>query len=364
MTAGTTRRAAGSVLMAVLLMFSFNTFAQDSEIKGNISPIYKYPDLRSAPVGMQPVIGDEAPRQSAPAAPPVPEVTKAAAPVLKAPIPAVKPDIPAVVPASLPDAPVEAAAPAAPAPDKNTPVFGPEPAPVPAPAWPQVPSFAAEAPPAPKAPVPDVPPAPQAVPEPDKIVPSPPSAPAPVAAPHMQTLQFSTAAPAPDPQGIAPPAAAQAASASVDTLHPPLPARKPAVEAAAVVPVVVPSGPVRVETVSTPQPAAPAAGTSPTRLLFTSGAFELDQAAIAALDRDVLPFLAAHKDTGMTIRAFAAADPQRLSGAKRLALSRALFLREYLINRGVSSARIDVQVLGADTNIEPKDRIDILFSKS
>ena len=42
-------------------------------------------------------------------------------------------------------------------------------------------------------------------------------------------------------------------------------------------------------------------------------------------------------------------------------LSRALTIRSYLLDKGVRAHRMDVRALGAKTDREPQDRVDLVF---
>lgn len=391
-------------LTAVLLMFGFNSFAQESEIKSNINPIYRYPDLRSAPVGMEPVLSDPALK---PVAPPLAAKQSVTAPIVtkaKIPVPSLKPDVPAGWGVN------EVASSVLPSPDhmpekaaqhiiSDTPVFmpvqpQPDAAPVAAlddtPAPQNVKLQPVSVPPEPVVAAGQTPVFGSLDDAPPRPVPAA-AVPAPVSAQPQdagsQTLQFhaidadeepvsqtrpedSAATGAQDSAEAASTAAQDGPSfaGAVDVLHPPLPAIKPELvildaPLAAISPASAPLAE------DEPEPApAPSSGkhtglTGGARLLFAAGVEVMDVAALKILDEQVFPYLRQEKSGTLMLRAFASADAAQLAGAKRIALSRALSLREYLINHGVSSSRIDVQILGAETDITPMDRVDILFAK-
>jgi len=60
--------------------------------------------------------------------------------------------------------------------------------------------------------------------------------------------------------------------------------------------------------------------------------------------------------------AYASGTPETASKARHLSLSRALVVRSYLIEAGVSSIRIDVRALGSQSKDEPADRVDLVFA--
>lgn len=242
--------------------------------------------------------------------------------------------------ASAPAAP-KAAAKAAPAAAPTPPAVASAPAAAPtstpaAPA-PSTPAPAASAPvtPAPATPAPA--PAPQAG-APTPVVPATPApAPAPIATPAPSVAAAPpAAAPAPAPQA-APAPAPQAATPAA-----PQPAPAPQVAAAPTPPRPVPApGPAGLVT-----------------LAFPGGQGDLPAADLAALDA-----LARQYATGedrLQIRAYAASTvSDGGSGARRLSLTRALAVRQYLIDKGIRSTRIDVRALGAPTDGSAADRVEV-----
>jgi outer membrane protein OmpA-like peptidoglycan-associated protein len=211
-----------------------------------------------------------------------------------------------------------AAAPAAavPAPATLAPVAAP-PAPV----------AAAPAASAPGAPLPVVP-APQIATAP----PAPMQSPAPAQAP----------APAPAPQTAAPasaPAPAPVAPAPI----PASPQSQPQVAAAPAAPRPVP---------------APSMQGGAVTLAFPGGQGELPAGDLAALDALARQY--ASGEDRLQIRAYAANSvSDGGSGARRLSLTRALAVRQYLIDKGIRSTRIDVRALGAPTDGGAADRVEV-----
>jgi outer membrane protein OmpA-like peptidoglycan-associated protein len=232
-------------------------------------------------------------------------------------------------PAAAPTPPAVASAPAA------APTSVPT-APAPGAPAPSTPAPAASAPvtPAPATPAPA--PAPQAG-APTPVVPATPApAPAPTATPAPSVAAAPpAAAPAPVPQAAPAPAAPQAA---------PPPAPAPQVAAAPTPPRPVPAP-------------VPGPGGLVT-LAFPGGQGDLPAADLAALDA-----LAKQYATGedrLQIRAYAASTvSDGGSGARRLSLTRALAVRQYLIDKGIRSTRIDVRALGAPTDGSAADRVEV-----
>lgn len=217
----------------------------------------------------------------------------------------------------------EAAAPVAMAP---APV---QPAPAPAPVQP-----APAAPPVAAAPMPTpVPGTPMAVAPPPQT--SAPVAaapvPAPVPVPTPPPAPAATPAPAPMPAPVATPAPAPA----------PAPAQQMATAPAAPRPVPAPSAQGGVVTMA-----------------FPSGQGELPNADLAALDGLAKQY--ASGEDRLQIRAYASSTvADGGSGARRLSLTRALAVRQYLIDKGIRSTRIDVRALGAPTDGSAADRVEI-----
>lgn len=63
----------------------------------------------------------------------------------------------------------------------------------------------------------------------------------------------------------------------------------------------------------------------------------------------------------LQIRGFAKGDGSDTSSARRMALSRALSVRSYLMDKGIKPVRLDVRALGSETDQQPIDRVDLVF---
>lgn len=92
--------------------------------------------------------------------------------------------------------------------------------------------------------------------------------------------------------------------------------------------------------------------------------FQPNDDSLTAEDRSVLRGLAGRLDAApnqrIQLRAYASSEGTSASDARRLALSRALAVRAYLIENNVRSTRIDVRALGDKAESGPLDRIDIV----
>lgn len=79
---------------------------------------------------------------------------------------------------------------------------------------------------------------------------------------------------------------------------------------------------------------------------------------------DVLDQLAASlqgSDQRIQLRAFGGNIADRTHAARRLALRRALSVRNYLMSRGIDQERITVRAMGGATDGGPSDRVDIVY---
>lgn len=260
-----------------------------------------------------------------------------------------------------------------PAPAANAPSPEPEPAapvaPIPAPAA-EAPAASAPTAAKPATPTPEpAAPAP-ATPSPATPAPTNPAAvaqaPAP-ATPATPAAGTSTPAPPPMPQSaptpsapvaVAPlPPAPPAASAPATAAPPAAAAPEPSAAPSAPPPSASPANP-QTAMVAPPPTQAPAPQAGLVTVAFTGGQSELPSGNIPALDS--LAQQMADTEDRLQIRAYAASSgSDGGSGARRLALSRALAVRAYLIDRGIRSTRIDVRALGTPTDGSPADRVEV-----
>ncbi len=123
-----------------------------------------------------------------------------------------------------------------------------------------------------------------------------------------------------------------------------------------------------------PTPPAPAAATQTAmvlppklaagefRLLFESGATTLSEAAkgrLAALAEQ----LRAEPQRRIQVQAFAGGAEISARDARRVSLSRAVAVRNFLIEQGLSGRQIDVRALGSDSGSGPAHRVDVLDAR-
>ena len=93
-------------------------------------------------------------------------------------------------------------------------------------------------------------------------------------------------------------------------------------------------------------------------LPFTANSDNMDGNVVAKLDK-VVNILRAHGNVRITLTAYADSANSTPREARRLSLSRALAVRDYLTSKGISSGRVDVRALGANVPSGEPDRVDI-----
>ncbi len=116
---------------------------------------------------------------------------------------------------------------------------------------------------------------------------------------------------------------------------------------------------------TTPVPEPPAVLPRPAeiRILYATEATDLPAAAHEELD-GLAEWLRAHPEVRVQIVGYASATTPSGSEARRRSLFRTLAVRTYLIENGVMSTRMDVRALGARTEEEPKDRVEVRLPPS
>ena len=65
----------------------------------------------------------------------------------------------------------------------------------------------------------------------------------------------------------------------------------------------------------------------------------------------------------LQVRGYASADEGGKTNARRIALSRALAVRSYLMDKGIKPNRVDVSAKGAESDRQPLDRVDLIFAR-
>ncbi|WP_207476769.1 OmpA family protein [Arenibaculum pallidiluteum] len=95
------------------------------------------------------------------------------------------------------------------------------------------------------------------------------------------------------------------------------------------------------------------------RLLFQGGSEALEPADHELLT-GLAARLAAEPDARLRLTAYAGAARPEDRDARRLSLSRAVAVRDYLMSQGIRGTRIDVRAMGARTEGGPPDRVDLV----
>jgi len=97
-------------------------------------------------------------------------------------------------------------------------------------------------------------------------------------------------------------------------------------------------------------------------LPFKSGETKLPENASTILDPIAEEL---NKNTGIKIRllAYASSNENSTSSVRRTSLSRALSVRQFLINKGIQNTRIEVRALGNKDSEENSDRVDVVFNR-
>jgi outer membrane protein OmpA-like peptidoglycan-associated protein len=107
-----------------------------------------------------------------------------------------------------------------------------------------------------------------------------------------------------------------------------------------------------------------AKGTSsrdPVIIFFQEYSSELEVGQMDVLKNDVLAPLRRSKSSRAILYGYAIKQRSKPDEERRLSLSRALMIREYLIDNRIDAERIEVRSMGDDTPIEPKNRVDIVL---
>ena len=287
---------------------------------------------------------------------------------------------PGAVPSSMPSLPAPTASSPPSAPGHEQPDAAPR---VPAIPAPTIPAPSIPAPGAPEVPaadvgasegrVPAIPP--PSLPAPEPLAPEP-LAPEPLAPESLASKSPAPNPPAPNPSAPEPPAPAEEAAAEPagDTARgaPPPPSEDSVAEdGGALLAPPEPAPPAKAETriaalppaetrtAALPPASATAGPEGGKRLIFAEGTADLDEAAKQVL-RAAAETLKTDQNARVQLLAYAGSDDDSASRARRLSLSRALAVRQFLIKEGVRSTRMDVRALGSKFEDGPADRVDIL----
>ena len=93
-------------------------------------------------------------------------------------------------------------------------------------------------------------------------------------------------------------------------------------------------------------------------LSFEAGSDIMQPKVLTKLDA-ISAVMHTHSDVRITLTAYADSGHATPREARRLSLSRALAIRDYLVAKGISSSRVDVRALGANVHSGDPDRVDV-----
>lgn len=97
-------------------------------------------------------------------------------------------------------------------------------------------------------------------------------------------------------------------------------------------------------------------------MLYLEKQSELKDAQINILEQMIVPELEEHTGKRLIIQAYANSPDDSLNSDRRLALDRALAVRDYVLKQNIDSNRMDVRALGAQTNVQPLDRVELYIT--
>lgn len=97
-------------------------------------------------------------------------------------------------------------------------------------------------------------------------------------------------------------------------------------------------------------------------LIFRAGESTLSPQNEKTLNETIVPKALKETSTRLQILSFASSTDGSESSARRVSLSRALSVRDYLLSQHIDSSRIDVRALANQGGETPADRVDIVFT--
>lgn len=98
-------------------------------------------------------------------------------------------------------------------------------------------------------------------------------------------------------------------------------------------------------------------------LVFSAGADTLSNDLKAQIRKSTLPQITKEKTSRIQVLSFAASPDGSEGSARRVALARALAVRDYLLEQGIAPSRIDVRALASQKGEPAPDRVDIVLLK-
>lgn len=108
-------------------------------------------------------------------------------------------------------------------------------------------------------------------------------------------------------------------------------------------------------------PAAAYDGMDYLTLPFKSGQDEVDSFMKDIILNEVIPVLRDNLNIRLQVQSFASLSGGQGNSARRLSLSRALSIRNFLVEQGIDPRRMEVRAMGSQSDRSPADRIDFVF---
>lgn len=105
----------------------------------------------------------------------------------------------------------------------------------------------------------------------------------------------------------------------------------------------------------------PEDGVLQSTLYFVSVTERLSDTNQKTIKHLIIPELQKNDKKRLLIQAYASSQKDVLNGDRRIALSRALNIRRFLVQNGINPSRLDVRALGANTNTQPLDRVELMI---
>ena len=105
-------------------------------------------------------------------------------------------------------------------------------------------------------------------------------------------------------------------------------------------------------------------GSRKLNITFAEDQQTLTPEQINALNLLIKTTLNSNKNNHLRLESYASPQDESISGDRRIALTRAMAIRKHLLsNKEIEPNRIDVRSLGAQTDVQPMDRIEIFILK-
>ncbi len=93
---------------------------------------------------------------------------------------------------------------------------------------------------------------------------------------------------------------------------------------------------------------------------FSAGLTEVDAKITSEIESRLLPMLNDNPGWKLQIQAFASPVKDGVSSARKASLARAMSVRTYLLSKGIEATRMDIRALGAESDRDPMDRVDLI----